>query len=309
MQKIGKEKSDLIWRLKGIAIFTVFFAHIPYSGPHDWISYVYNLLGMLGVPSFLILSGYFDYKSSTNLRKTARNLFVPVLIWGCTSYTLAHYLQLLSLHIELFDVLKWVYGCGSWLYFVPVLFWCKILSRCFDRCRYILPLMSLVSIYLTQKNMIPYNEYFTAYTNPLNFYVYFQIGRFIRQKNIELLNVRLFFMSLAACIICLCAWSETPSYFSLYSVVVSICSFVVLYRIAYHIKYGEEVGKLSYVIYLVHLVPASILNRHGQMVFGAWFQYLKVPLIFFLILIVVWIGKLLLQQVHNGEIDKYLGYR
>lgn len=309
MQKIEKEKSDLIWRLKGIAIFTVFFAHVPYNGPHEWISYIYNLLGMLGVPSFLILSGFFDYNSSTNLIKTVRNLFVPVLIWGLISYALANWISLLSLHVQILDVLKWLYGCGSWLYFVPVLFWCKILSRCFDRNYYIPLLISLTSIYLTAKNMMPYNEYFTAYTNPLNFYVYFQTGRIIRQYNIELLNVKLFLMSLVVCIISLCAWGETPSYFSLFSVVVSICSFVVLYRVAYHIKYGEEVGKLSYVIYLVHLVPASILNRHGQMVFGAWFEYLKVPLIFFLILIVVWIGKLLLQKMHNAKLYNYLGYR
>lgn len=82
MQKIGNEKSNLIWRLKGIAIFTVFFAHMPYSGSHEWLSYTYNLLGMLGVPTFLMLSGFFDYKSSTSLSATARNLFVPVLILG-----------------------------------------------------------------------------------------------------------------------------------------------------------------------------------------------------------------------------------
>ena len=106
MQKIEKEKSDLIWRLKGIAIFTVFFAHVPYNGPHESISYIYNLLGMLGVPSFLILSGFFDYNSSTNLRKTARNLFVPVLIWGLISYVVANYIALLSLHLQVLDVLK-----------------------------------------------------------------------------------------------------------------------------------------------------------------------------------------------------------
>ena len=64
----------------------------------------------------------------------------------------------------------------------------------------------------------------------------------------------------------------------------------------------------SYVICLVHLVPASILNRHGQIIFGAWFEYLKVPLIFFLILIVVWIGKILFQQMHNAKLYNYLGY-
>lgn len=309
MQKIEKEKSNLIWRLKGIAIFTVFFAHVPYGGPYEWVSYIYNLLGMLGVPTFLMLSGFFDYNSSTNLIKTARNLFIPVLIWGGISYIFAHYLSLVSFHLQILDVIKWIYGCGSWLYFVPVLFWCKFLSRLFYRYCYMLLLMSLMSIYLTEKGMIPYNEYFTAYTNPLNFYVYFQTGRIIRQSNIELLNVKLFFISLVVCTISLCMWNETPSYFSLYSVVVSICSFVVLYRIAYHIKYGEEVGKLSYIIYLVHLVPASILNRHGQMVFGVWFEYLKVPLIFLLVLIVVWIGKLLLQQMHNAKLYKYLGYR
>ena len=110
MQKIEKEKSDLIWRLKGIAIFTVFFAHVPYNGPYEWISYIYNLLGMLGVPSFLILSGFFDYNSSTNLRKTAMNQFVPVLIWGLLSYVLAHYLTIKSIHHQLVDILNGFMG-------------------------------------------------------------------------------------------------------------------------------------------------------------------------------------------------------
>lgn len=309
MQKIGKEKSNLIWRLKGIAIFTVFFAHVPYSGSHEWLSYTYNLLGMLGVPTFLILSGFFDYKSSTSLSVTARNLFIPVLIWGGVSYVFAHYLQLLSFHIELLDVIKWIYGCGSWLYFVPVLFWCKFLSRIFGRYYLALILISLLSICLTAKNIIPYGEYFTAYTNPFNFYVYFQIGRSIRKKNIELLDVRLFLISLIVCFANLYLWDETPSYFSLYSVVVSVCAFIILYRIAYLMDYGEEIGKLSYVIYLVHLVPASILNRHGEMVFGTWFEYVKVPLIFGLIAIAVWIGKLFLQHVHYVKAYNYLGYR
>lgn len=218
-------------------------------------------------------------------------------------------MQLLSFHIELLDVIKWIYGCGSWLYFVPVLFWCKFLSRIFGRYYLVLILISLLSICLTAKDTIPYGEYFTAYTNPFNFYVYFQIGRFIRKKNIELLDVRLFLISLIVCFVSLCLWDETPSYFSLYSVVVSVCAFIVLYRIAYLMEYGEEIGKLSYVIYLVHLVPASILNRHGEMIFGTWFEYVKVPLIFGLIVIVVWIGKLFLQHMHYVKLYNYLGYR
>lgn len=173
--QIDKEKSDLIWRLKGIAIFTVFFAHVPYNGSCEWINYGYNLLGMLGVPAFLVLSGYFDFKSSTTLNKTAKSLFFPVLIWGLLSYVLAHYLTIKSIHHQLVDIFKWLYGCGSWLYFVPVLFWCKILSHLFSRYTRLLFAFSLISIYMTCEDIVPYNEYFTPYTNPFNFYVYFQI--------------------------------------------------------------------------------------------------------------------------------------
>ena len=308
--QIDKEKSDLIWRLKGIAIFTVFFAHVPYNGPYEWISYIYNLLGMLGVPSFLILSGFFDYNSSTNLIKTARNLFVPVLIWGLLSYVLAHYLTIKSIHHQLVDIFKWLYGCGSWLYFVPVLFWCKILSHLFSRYTRLLFAFSLISIYMTCEDIVPYNEYFTPYTNPFNFYVYFQIGRVIRQKNISFSSDKLLVVSLIVFTASLYLWGgQIPTYFSLYSVVVSLCAFVILYRIAAWLRHGEEVGRLSYVIYLFHLVPASIINRKGQLFFGEWFDYVKVPIIFVLIVAFVWLGKKLLKKMGLERFNNCFGYR
>lgn len=308
--QIDKEKSDLIWRLKGIAIFTVFFAHVPYNGSCEWINYGYNLLGMLGVPAFLVLSGYFDFKSSTTLNKTAKSLFFPVLIWGLLSYVLAHYLTIKSIHHQLVDIFKWLYGCGSWLYFVPVLFWCKILSHLFSRYTRLLFAFSLISIYMTCEDIVPYNEYFTPYTNPFNFYVYFQIGRVIRQKNISFSSDKLLVVSLIVFPASLYLWGgQIPSYFSLYSVVVSLCAFVILYRIAAWLRHGEEVGRLSYVIYLFHLVPASIINRKGQLLFGEWFDYVKVPIIFVLIVAFVWLGKKLLKKMGLERFNNCFGYR
>ena len=170
-------------------------------------------------------------------------------------------------------------------------------------------MISLISIALTAYDFIPYNTYFTAYTNPFNFLIYFQIGRIIREYQVNLKNNQILLISMIISIMCLICWEELLSYFSLYSVLVSFASFIFMYRIADEVYFGEKIGKLSYVIYLVHLVPASALNGKGLQIIGQWFDFIKVPLIFFLIVVLVWLGEFCLKKMNLSRISKYLGYR
>lgn len=309
MQKISKEQSDLIWRLKGIAIFTVFFAHMPCFGVSETMNYIFSLLGMVGVPTFMIISGYLDYGSQFNLSKIVRNLFIPLILLGGGGYALSHYNSHLNFGELCIDLLKWLYGCGSWLYFVPVLFWCKIITRPHNEIyQYALMMISVVSIVLTSCNKIEYNDYFTPYTNPLNFLIYFQIGHLVRKYELNIANNILLFGALITMVLSLICWNDLPSYFSIFAIPVSLSAYVILYKIASIMQGGEGIGKLSYVIYLIHLVPVGIINRYGLKYIGAEFDFIKVPLAFAFIYLVAWLGKVCLKRL-NKKLLPYFGYR
>lgn len=153
---------------------------------------------MVGVPTFLILSGYFDYYSQSSLYKSAKRLFILLFIWGLLTYITSHINTAENFYDSTIGLLKWIYGCGSWLYFVPILFWCKLICGIDNYMYYqsILCVISLISISLTSFGIIPYNEFFTPYTNLLNFLIYFQIGRYLRCKDIDLDNYLYLFTSL-----------------------------------------------------------------------------------------------------------------
>lgn len=311
MTQITKQQSDIFWRLKALAIFTVFFAHMPYTGSNQIMIYLFNLIGMVGVPTFLILSGYFDYYSQSSLYKSAKRLFIPLFIWGLLTYIASHINTTWDFYDSTIGFLKWIYGCGSWLYFVPVLFLCKMIC-CIDNKYYqsILCIISLISISSTSFGIIPYNEFFTPYTNPLNFLIYFQIGRYLRRNDIDLDNNLYLFTSLIIAVVSLFLWgTEAPSFFSIYAVFVSFGSFFFLYRLAHIVNFGEETGKMSYVIYLFHLVPASILNRRLLMAFGPRIDFVKVPLVFAIVVGIVWCIKLILYKLNCQKLLQFLGYR
>lgn len=196
------------------------------------------------------------------------------------------------------------------MYFVPVLLWCKVL------CKYknvvwqiLLSVLSLTSIQLTSMSIIPYNEIITPYTNPFNFLIYFQVGMFYRKYHLNLNNYRYLLPATATLIALFFVLTPHHSYFSLFCIPIAISAFILMYYLAVKIPFGETVGKLSYVIYLCHLIPVSILNRHILEWFGPWFDYVKVPIVFSIIAFVVWSGYYLLRTLKLNSISSILGYR
>jgi hypothetical protein len=114
------EESNVFWRLKALAVFTVFFAHLPYSGESQVLIYLFNYLGMVGVPAFLMLAGFFEYTSRSSWSSKLSGLFIPLLIWGTAGYLPSLIFGNMSVGEAIIGYFKWIYGCGSWLYFVPV---------------------------------------------------------------------------------------------------------------------------------------------------------------------------------------------
>lgn len=86
MKTIDRIQSDRIWALKAVAIFLVCFAHMPWRGLNEGMHKIFALLGIIGVPVFMFLSGYLDFGSKTPLPKRLKTLFMPVLIWASATF-------------------------------------------------------------------------------------------------------------------------------------------------------------------------------------------------------------------------------
>ena len=308
--KISLDESNTFWRMKSLAVFTIFFAHLPYNGESIALIYMFNYLGIVGVPVFLMLAGFFEYSSKSSWRSKLSGLFIPLLIWGTIGYLPSLIFGNMSVGESVAGYFKWIYGCGSWLYFVPVLFWCKLMSSS-GRAELdiILMCVSLTSIILTALELIPYNDYFTAYTNPFNFMIYYQIGLYMRKLDINYRSRHLVCISAALMGVVILCWKTIPSYFSIWCVPFSICSFLLMYNFSRLVNIGESVGKSSYVIYLLHMVPMGIIARRIHFWWGTPLQILNVIIIFTIIAFTVLVLKLILGKLHQNKILRYLGYR
>lgn len=174
---ITEKQSNSFWAIKAFAIFTVFFAHMP---GHSSNAEVFDRIGLIGVPLFMLCAGFFYKKDpetglGTFLNKKFKSLIIPWLVWGTITYCI-HILK--GIDVGIVHYLKWILGIGTWLYFVPVLLCCQILSRYLNN--FVLLVLGLVSMFLSVYHVIPYNELFTPYVNPFNFVGYFAIGSLMR---------------------------------------------------------------------------------------------------------------------------------
>ena len=311
MKSISHSESNVFWRLKAIAVFTIFFAHLPYQGESDFMILLFNYLGIVGVPVFLIISGYFEYASCSSWKTKLKGLFLPLFIWGTIQYVLSVYLGgYIPKHGLFLGYFMYLYGCGTWLYFVPVLLWCKILCL-FDMVWYnvILLILSLLSITLTAMDLIPYNDYFTKYTNPLNFLIYYQFGFWIKKYAIDCRNKIFITISVVVIILAILFWDGIPSYFSIWCVPFSVSAFVLLYFVSFRFSWGEEIGRMSYVVYLVHMLPLSIISKRIPFFWGTPLQIINVIVIFSIITFSVWLLKKTLYKLNIYNIIRILGYR
>ena len=304
-------ESNVFWRLKGIAVFTIFFAHIPYQGGNIAMQYLYSYLGIVGVPIFLILSGFFEYSSKSSWKVKVKSLFYPLLFWATLGYLPEIIFgSFTSIGEILIGYLKWLYGCGTWLYFVPVLFWSKLLCKSYKTNILIfLTILSVVSITLTQFDLITYNEYFTKYTNPFNFLIYYIIGILLRKYGIDYKKRLYVLISIVLVGFVILFWRSLPSYFNIWCLPFSLSAFVLLNNLASVICFGEDIGKDSYVIYLSHMVPLGIMLKYINLFLGTSLQILNVPIAFTIITFTIWLFKRVLNILHMENISRIIGYR
>lgn len=103
----------------------------------------------------------------------------------------------------------------------------------------------------------------TAYQNPLNWYLFFWIGRIIRYNLSKILSVvnKLQFMKIVSICLMVVLFSlyyyfvEEPGYWSVFSLLFELISIIVVYLIStnFALRIFKNIGKRSYPIYFIHM--------------------------------------------------------
>lgn len=277
---------------------------------NDFMPYLFNIMGLVGVPIFLMLAGYFEYCSKTSLSKKVNRTLIPLMIWGTLTFLLHIFKTQEEAHLK--DYLMWIYGCGSWLYFVPVLLWCQIMLRLLDK-DWIWILVGFVSTSLSVFDIIPYNFVFTPYVNPFNFIIYFCAGRLIRKYHfIDFISDKpLVWTAVSILVMTLFLIITEPLYWTPWTWVFSVALFCFLYLLFNKCtpNWLIQIGMMSYVIYLCHMQIAGFIHFSFSFLWGTPLEIVKVFVAFAMVCLFCYFLKFVLKRFGFVKLINLLGFR
>lgn len=178
MYKIDNYHRNLIDYLKMLSIFSVIFAHTVSVYESSSLLYAYiKLFSNFGVFTFFIISGFLyptslEKQNSYFFRKT-RNVVFPWIFWGSIVFIISSLFGDQKQNISLFSYLNFLFGNGSYLYFMSSLTTFYLFFR-INRLRFlnIYIILGTFSIILTIFGLLNINPYI----NPINWLLFFTIG-------------------------------------------------------------------------------------------------------------------------------------
>lgn len=299
---IDERTSKQIWTLKAFAVFSIFFAHMPLADSQTTpFSLIYEVLGWIGVPMFLVLSGLL-YKplNIQGWKRRFKRLLLPLFLWGTVTY-LIHCLPS-STTFSMTGYGLWIIGSNTFLYFVWMLLSIMLLYQVFDS-PFVWIFIGIGSIVLSQLDLIPYTSNWTPYLNPFNFIFYFSFGTLLRRRNLWeyreslALVIGAIFIFLTSYLLCLInSWNL---FFNVHTMLMQISitwiliSLVAQFRILP--KFLIYVGKVSFLIYLMHIQFASTINILALPL--PYMQVIKVVVAFSAVLLLIYVMDFLTKKI------------
>ncbi len=317
----NKIESVIFYVIRGFAIFSVAYAHSLNLSDLN-LSRIGALLGIIGVPLFLISSGYYFRQTKIDisyLKKKFKTLISPWLIWG----TVAYILTVMSSQVKcsFLDYILFLSGYYTWLYYVPIFILILFLFNIIkinDKSIFFLILFSLISNIITDNFLI--QLYITPYQNPLNWIIFFAIGVLLKRKNYLSQFVcrgPLFIFLLLSLALFILFFVEKIRYWNLFCIIFELISFVFIYIISSRyrssLNFIEILGKKSYILYFLHMqVGIYFANRLIDILYlsNEVILLLFKPYIVILItLSIVYSLEIVLKMLKMSEFNVYLGLR
>lgn len=274
--KLTSRESIAIDIIKAIAIFSVIVAHtVSVSNSSFYakaISLIWGMFARIGVPSFLIIGGFFYYRTKGDFKtfwhKKFFRIVVPWLVCSAFTYITANLLNQ-SGSFKFWDYIKWIFGSGTWYYYFTIYTFFIFVFKWFcnnDKVLYGLIVIQVASLLLNSVGIsTPVSfGFFTDYLNPLNWIGYFSAGILIRKYRLDIVarkSKNLIFISLFIMTICagLLLHFNVATYFHILTSIFAVCMLILIFKFAYSIsKYKialpiRKIGASSYCIYLLHM--------------------------------------------------------
>ncbi|HEY9278153.1 MAG TPA: acyltransferase [Methylotenera sp.] len=325
MEKIRNSEDQpnqrqFIYSLKAFAILSVICAHTASVSKLDSFSNVIagkilNSLGSIGVVVFFIIAGFLFANSNYSLINFFKKRVITILIpWVATGTIVYCYVAIRKNGINLIDWLYFITGNKSYLYFLPMLLACYLISFLINKSLIkliLIVIFSLLCILLTTNNLL---TQINPYMNPFNWFFYFGIGYllFIFNKLYVLVDFakRNFFLLGIIFILCLFAfsihrnigyWTREYLFFEFISVncIFAICSLPSIYES----KLINIIGKESFSIYLIHMPFAGVVAYLLSFVDFAPVTLIRPFLVLFLSLAAIYVFKLISKKL---KMDSFL---
>lgn len=178
-------ESDFFYALRGIAIISVAYAH-SLSLSIEILQRIGASVGIIGVPLFLVCSGYYFKHEQWNIlaKKLAKGIISPWLIWGSLGFFISAFLGAIS--TDVLSFIAFLSGHGTWLYYIPV----YIIVRCVFNWQSSmifligsigLSIVSNILSFTPPSQLAVINDFCTPWQNPLNWMGFFALGIIIRK--------------------------------------------------------------------------------------------------------------------------------
>ena len=300
MNEIDEKISRSMYILKGLSLYSIVLAHTCYSSidirtlPNylawmahpTFINYLLSSIGSFGVIAYLFISGYYFNPKKTNMHRFIKHkvvtIIIPWLIWGYYIYA-RKFIAGSPFYFNLHEILNWLLGNGTYLYFLSILIICYMVFYYIDNIALLILaiFLSILSIELTAFGVLPISinlEYYplmyisNPYLNVLNWIGYFALGMIIHKYNVlgklyyklKKYNKLIIITSFMIIILTYKISREKAFwYFSKESIIIEVIMLIAVISTSLSIKNNNiliELGKRSLAIYLLQWIFIGTFN-------------------------------------------------
>lgn len=263
-------QKQTLYVLKALAMISAVAAHcVGYTAAGA--QKLSAMVGTIGVPVFFVLSGFFFEEDSLGFwKKKGKTIVIPWLIWGAITYAGGCFAN--SAQVSILNGMRWILGCSTWLYFVPVLLGCFVLFRFCSGMWWNCVIIALwiLSNGLTITEVLQGRGCFTIYQNLFNWVGFFSIGILLKRVDFKKVaaisnGLKWICLTLAISVGGVYLWWKEPSYWTPLSLLFELlCGVSLLYfSVALHkSRLLVEIGKNTYPIFFAHMqFGVSVTNR------------------------------------------------
>lgn len=309
-ERLSEQDSTALYFVKAVAIFATVAAHVSLidltTTLGGLVTRFWDMFSCISVGNFLIAAGILYTRSPGDTavywKGKFQNMGIPWLFCAFLTYG---YRILCGIPGSLLGFLYWLFGNGSWLYYVTLHLFMLALFKPIWRCKGVLLGCILLNGLQLVFHFIP-APFGNDYLNPANWVGFFALGILLRQQGLRfsrgfLLGALVLFLTSAGVVY----HQWIYSYFHILNALYSVSAFFLLFALGRKLAQTplsrpiRQIGSDTYCIYLFHMfVLLPILRRIPWEGFKTLFS----PVLgMYIMLLLIRLGKFLTAKLPFGE--------